>query len=154
MIDFVKSLPNWADIWKMQSKRGKGIKIICHPNLDAMSVEMLGVWPSRRFEEHMHLKTCHFSGRIYHTLGSHLRSERSPALALESLWGEHRGWIPFLNPPKGVSLCLHLGSCEAALSPPGPGMSVLDPNNVPGSLPRMVTLGCSRMALGYKPRLG
>lgn len=37
---------------------------------------MLGVWPSRRFEAHMH--RCHFSERIYHTLRSHLGSESSP----------------------------------------------------------------------------
>lgn len=55
MIYFVKSLPNKADIWKMQIKRAKGIKIICHPNSDAMNVGMFGVWPSRRFEEHRHL---------------------------------------------------------------------------------------------------
>lgn len=43
MIYFVKSLANQADIWKMQIKGGKGIKIICHPNSDAMLVEIFGV---------------------------------------------------------------------------------------------------------------
>lgn len=43
--------------------------------------------------------------------------ELTPTLALEPLWGAHRGWVLFLNPQKGVSLGLSLGSCEAALSP-------------------------------------
>lgn len=63
MIYFIKSLPNQADIWKMQIKRRKGIKIICRPNSDAVSVDILGIWLSKRFEAHMHLETDVIFGR-------------------------------------------------------------------------------------------
>lgn len=40
----------------MQIKRRKGIKIICHPNSDAMDIDMLGICPPGRFEAHMCLE--------------------------------------------------------------------------------------------------